>query len=120
MKIYRFDMEIGKLITQYESVNMSLTSIMQLQGHFSLVCVHLGVDGRVGYHPAANPQLFMVVEGKGWVVGEDQKRVEIKPGQAAFWRKDEWHSCATEHGLSAIVIEGAGLDPAQFMKEIEE
>ena len=119
MKLYRFELEIGKLITQYDSVNVSLTHIMKFQGNFFMVCMKLGEQGRVGYHPAANPQLFMVVEGDGWVLGEDQRRVAIKPGEAAFWQKDEWHSSGTETGLKALVIEGEGLDPSGFMEEID-
>ncbi|MFE7082930.1 hypothetical protein [Priestia megaterium] len=36
--------------------------------------------GILGPHQAPISQLFVVVQGEGWVPGEDQKQINIKAG----------------------------------------
>jgi hypothetical protein len=77
----------------------------------------LGEHGIVGFHPAATPQLFLVVSGYGWVRSEESTgRMPISAGQAAYWEKDEWHESGTDAGMTAIVIESETLEPAEFME----
>lgn len=115
MRIFRFDPEVGRRIDQFGSVNVILSRIVRLTAGARVACMHLGSQGVVGYHQAAAPQLFLVVQGEGWVRGEAPERVPVRPGLAAFWEKGEWHETTTETGLTAIVIEGESLDPAEFM-----
>ena len=81
-------------------------------------CFHIGPGGFVPEHPAAGPQLFVVVEGEGWVSSAGGERVAIKAGQAAYWEPGEAHSSGTERGMKAIVVECESFDPARFMREI--
>jgi hypothetical protein len=115
MDIFRFDSAAGRAITQYGSVNVILSRILQVNVEASIRCFHLGAAGVVGYHQATTPQLFLVVNGIGWVRGESNERLAISAGQAAFWQKDEWHESGTAHGMMAIVIEGEKLEPEEFM-----
>ena len=50
--------------------------------------------------------LFLVVQGEGWVHGEESDRTRIRAYQAAYWEKGEWHESGTETGMTAIIIEG--------------
>jgi quercetin dioxygenase-like cupin family protein len=114
MRIYRFDAEVGRLIDLYGSKFVQSRIVHTTQpAHVS--CMHLGPGGLVGYHPATVPQLFLVVQGEGWVRGEAPERRAITAGQAAFWEAGEWHESGTDMGMIAIVIEGEGLDPAQYL-----
>ncbi|MED4254816.1 cupin domain-containing protein [Priestia megaterium] len=78
--------------------------------------VYIEGEGTVGYHKAPIPQLFIVVEGEGWVTGENQKRIPIKRGEAALWEKEEWHTSGSETGMTAIVIQSEELHPETFME----
>ena len=40
------------------------------------------------------------------VSGHDGVAVEIGPGQAAVWEPNEPHETRSEHGLTALVVEG--------------
>jgi quercetin dioxygenase-like cupin family protein len=120
MKLYRFDAQAGKIISQYDSVNLVMSRIVRTSAAAHIGCMHLDANGVVGYHQAVSPQLFLVVQGEGWVRGEDEWRIAVKAGQAAFWQTGEWHESGTDTGMTAIVIESAELDPASFMPELDE
>lgn len=79
--------------------------------------MHFAAGDHVGYHQAVIPQLFAVVAGEGWVQDESRKDVAISAGRAAFWQSGEWHAARAETAMTAVVLEGAGLDPAGFMAE---
>ena len=71
-----------------------------------LVVVRLRPRGVIGRHPAAGRQLLAVVSGEATVSGHDGVAVEIGPGQAAVWEPNEPHETRSEHGLTALVVEG--------------
>jgi quercetin dioxygenase-like cupin family protein len=116
MKIFRFDPEVGRSIEQYKSLNFMISKVAHLQGEAVVNCAYLRANGLIGYHQAVAPQLFLVVAGEGWVRGASPGKTAIKAGQAAYWQEGEWHAAGTETGMTAIIIEGANFDPAQFMQ----
>ncbi len=81
-------------------------------------CFHIGPGGFIPRHPAVGPQLFVIVNGSGWVSGDDQKRVPIRAGRAAFWAAGESHESGTDPGMTAIVVECESFDPAELMGEV--
>jgi hypothetical protein len=119
MKLFRFDAGVGQAIGNFGSVNLVFSRIVRPNADVRISCMHLGAQGKVGDHQAATPQLFLVVQGEGWVRGAARDLIPITVGTAAFWEKDEWHESGTETGMTAIVIESEALDPAEFMPEKE-
>lgn len=118
VKLYRFDASAGHAVTQFGSDNVVMSGIQRsADGALQIGCMYIGTQGVVGSHQATTPQLFLVVEGTGWVRGEDAKRHPITPGQAAFWEAGEWHESGSDFGMTAIVLEGDGIEPGQFMRE---
>ena len=117
MKIYRFDPDVERTIDMFGSSHLVLSRVVRLAGEAQIVCMYLDAKGLVGFHQATVRQLFLVVEGSGWVRGEAPERVPIVAGRAAFWEAGEWHESGSETGLTAIVIESEALDPGQFMLE---
>jgi len=115
VNIYRFDADVGQSIDNFGSVNFILSRIVQLTAQARVSCFHLGPEGKVGYHQAVSPQLFLVVQGEGWVRDETSGRVPILMGCAVFWDKDEWHESGSDNGLTAIVIESEIINPTEFM-----
>ena len=115
MKIFRFGPKVGRNIDQYNSSGFIISRIAHLSGEVFINCAYLSPQGSIGYHQATIAQLFLVVQGEGWVRGEAPDRTQIQAGQAAYWERGEWHGSGTEAGMTAIIIEGANLDPAKLM-----
>lgn len=120
MKLYRFGPQVGRPITDFDSVNVVITPIQRAPGQVQIGCFSIGPEGRVGYHQAVGPQLFLVVEGSGWARGANDERTPISAGTAVFWVDAEWHESGSESGMTVIVIEGETLDPAQYLMEAQE
>ncbi|HEY1368930.1 MAG TPA: cupin domain-containing protein [Gaiellaceae bacterium] len=74
-------------------------------------CFRVEAGGRIARHLAAVDQILAVVEGTGWVSGDDGREERIAAGEAVFWRRGESHETRTETGLTAIVIEAESLAP---------
>ena len=73
--------------------------------------------GIIGYHKAPVPQLFLVVQGQGWVEGEDENRVIIKSGQGVFWNKGEGHISGSElEKITALVLQSRGIGKPSRIK----
>lgn len=122
MKIYRFNPEVGRHITQFAS-DFTMVGIIRVASHdagdgqIQVGCMHIPAGGRVGYHQATVPQLFLIVAGEGWVRGNTETRRPVHAFEAAFWHGGEWHESGSETGMTAVVIEGKGIDPSLFMPE---
>lgn len=116
MKVYKFNKENGKKVEKYDSNLATYLNITQTNQVANIGCMYIEPNGILGHHQAPIPQLFIVVQGEGWVTGEDQERINIKVGEAAFWEKGEWHTSGSNSGMTAIVIQSKFLIPELFMK----
>ena len=67
--------------------------------------------GRIARHPASCPQILAVLDGSGEVSGAAGVAEPIAAGEAVFWVEGEDHETTSERGLTALVIEGVGLEP---------
>ena len=67
--------------------------------------------GRLARHPATYPQILAVLEGSGEVSGADGIDEAIEAGEAVFWRAGEEHETKSALGLTALIVEGEGLEP---------
>lgn len=115
MKIYRFDPEVGNEIEQFGSVKAIISKILHLEDEAVISSAYIKPQGKIGYHQAATPHLFLVVQGQGWARGESEDRIAVQEGQAIFWEQDEWHESGSEIGMIAVIIEGVHFDPAKLM-----
>ena len=120
MEFFTFGKESGKQIAKFQS-DFIMSRILLTDKEINIGCMHLDENGIVGYHQAVVPQLLLVVSGQGEVRNEEDTYFTIKPGDAVFWEKDEWHETKSETGLTAIVIQGSELNPSLYMpvKEID-
>jgi len=111
VKIFSFGRDRGLHIDRYGSD--FVISRLARTADLHVGCVYVDPSGSVGHHPASTCQLFIVVQGEGWVQGEDQRRIAMKTGAAAFWEPGERHGAGTETGMMALVVEGdvLGGDP---------
>lgn len=105
MRIFSFARDVGHHVDQYGS-NFVLAPLTDPSGRARVACFHLSAGEFIGEHDATVGQLFCVVEGCGWVSGDDGTRVEIASHQGAYWAAGERHATGTESGMTAIVLEG--------------
>lgn len=78
---------------------------------FQAAVFRLAPGGRIGRHPADVPQILAVLEGSGEVSGADGVSEPIGTGEAVFWPQGEEHETTSATGLTALIIEGEGLEP---------
>ena len=70
----------------------------------------VGPGGRIVRHPATYSQILAVLEGSGEVSGADGAGEPIAAGEAVFWRAGEEHETTSRAGLTALIVEGEGLE----------
>ena len=107
MRLVRFDP--ARLITQHGSSGASVAGIARISGSAHVVSIRLAPGGVLGEHPAVLAQLFLVVEGSGWVRAWEDRR-DVAVGSAAYWEPNELHESGTEDGLTAIVVEAETIE----------
>ena len=116
MQCFKIGPDIARQISDYES-SFRLARLLRVEsGEVRVDIAYFGVGDHVGPHPAGLPQLFCVISGDGWVQGDESVETRITTGEAAFWRSGEQHSARTDQGMTAIIIQALGLDPAAFLK----
>lgn len=67
-------------------------------------------DSLLGRHPTKIWQLFMVIEGSGWVSGGDLVQCPISTGQAVLWHPGEEHESGSEIGMNVLIV-ASSSDP---------
>lgn len=115
MEIYRFDPDAGSAIEQFGSVKAVIARILHLEDEAVISSIYLQPGGKIGYHQAASPQLFLLVQGEGWIRSTGEEKLAVREGQAIFWDQGEWHESGSENGMIAVIIEGVRFDPAKLM-----
>lgn len=58
MKFFRFDREVRREISAFNSMNVGISPIIKNEGYTSVGCIHFDREGVVGMHPATMSQLF--------------------------------------------------------------
>lgn len=110
MRLFRFDAEVARPIGQYGSEGLGITPITRLARGGHIVAMWIAPGGHVGAHPAVGPQLFLIIQGVGWVAGSNGAQTPIRAGQVAYWEDGERHAAGSPGGMAALVVEGAALD----------
>ena len=77
---------------------------------FQAAVFRVAPGGRIARHPATYPQILAVLDGSGNVSGASGVDEPIEEGEAIFWQAGEEHETKTADGLTALIIEGDGLE----------
>lgn len=112
MRIVQFGSKMTAAIEQYDSVGAGSTRLGDGTGESHVYCMRIAAGGSIGRHLAGFDQLFLAVEGSGWVEGGDGKRVPLAKGEAAVFAKGEMHAKGSDAGLVAIMVQAERLDAA--------
>jgi quercetin dioxygenase-like cupin family protein len=78
---------------------------------FQAAIFRVAPGGRIARHPATYPQILAVLDGSGAVSGRDGVEEPIGVGEAVFWHVGEEHETSSAAGLTALIVEGEGLEP---------
>jgi quercetin dioxygenase-like cupin family protein len=105
MQLLSFGPERATPIREYLSQHASAVALASGQGEAHVYCVHLDAGGEIGAHEAGFAQLFLVVEGSGWVSGSDGRRQPLGQGQGALIARGEVHAKGTAWGMTAIMVQ---------------
>lgn len=88
-----------------------LTHPMALGASVQAAVFRLAPGGRIPRHPATYPQILAVLTGSGEVSGADGVDEPIEADEAVFWQAGEEHETKTAAGMTAVIVEGHGLEP---------
>lgn len=114
MERFRFDVDVGlgRGEQLLEGVTIApLTRPISARAPFQAAVFRVAPGGRIARHPATYPQILAVLGGSGQVSGASGVDEPIGAGEAVYWESGEEHETKTAAGLTALIIEGEGLDP---------
>lgn len=116
MQLLKFN-NIGQRIGNYHSISAFYSKVIKTEEQTNIGFIEIKEGGIVGYHEAPVPQLFIVIQGEGWIEGEDKGRIALKCGEGVFWGKGEGHTSGSETGLTALVLQSEKLEiPTNLLK----
>jgi quercetin dioxygenase-like cupin family protein len=111
---FRFDSEAAFAPREelLERVTVApLTRSISAGAPFQAAVFRVASGGRIARHPASYPQILALLDGSGEVSGASGLRETIVAGEAVFWEAGEEHETTTVSGLTALLVEGEGLEP---------
>jgi quercetin dioxygenase-like cupin family protein len=111
MKIIEFSPNLAKPIEVFNSVSASSLRLGDGSGEVHIYCIYFESGSQIGKHPTGYGQLFLVMNGEGWVAGSDGERIKLKTGQGAFFERGELHSKGSDIGMTVIMIQVSNLEP---------
>jgi quercetin dioxygenase-like cupin family protein len=70
--------------------------------------------GSIGGHLLSSPQIFLIVDGEGWVKSNNPEAIPVMAGDLIFWDAGEWHEAGSDSGMTVVLIESKLPDPLAF------
>lgn len=99
-------------MTQFQSALAASTELAAGSGEAHTHVVALSPLGAIGRHAAGFGQLFVCLDGEGWVASADDVRVPLRRGQAAYFARGEQHSKGSDAGMRALIVQVRDLHVA--------
>jgi quercetin dioxygenase-like cupin family protein len=109
MRVIDFSRNTAEPIGLFESVAASSVRVGDGHGDVHVYCIYFEPGGSIGEHPTGFGQLFLIIQGSGWVTGADGSRVSLTTGQGAFFENGERHSKGSENGMTALMVQVSQL-----------
>jgi len=120
MKIYRFNPEVVKDDEPIGSVKAILDRVLQLDNKAEINAVYIHPNVHLSVQQEMTQQLFLLVDGEGWVMNEAGEKKTVRQGQAVFWGESELPESGSESGMTAVIIGNINIDPAKLMPLLQE
>jgi mannose-6-phosphate isomerase-like protein (cupin superfamily) len=94
---------------EYENLGAQAASVAFGSGEAHVRLLRLDAGGWVEPHETGFGQLFVPIEGDGWVI-EGSRKAAIRVGQAAYFPRGVIQAKGSETGMIALTIQVADLD----------
>ncbi len=104
LRVLRFGPRHASPIEQFDAVAASAVHLGEGSGEAHAYAIHIEAGGEIGFHTAGYGQLFIVIEGDGWVATPDAS-VELAAGEAVQIEKGTMHAKGSASGLVAIMVQ---------------
>ena len=109
MRVFEFKREQAQPIRLFESVSAASVHLGDGFGEAHVYCIYLEPGAKIGEHEAGFGQLFLVIEGEAWAVGDEGRRVNLSAGHGAYFTRGEMQSKGSEKGATAIMVQVSEL-----------
>ena len=103
-------------ISEYESDGAHALPLGNGRGEGHVYRIRIAPGGAIGPHEAGFGQLFLVIDGSGWISGGNGVRQPLAAGQGAFIARGEVHAKGSDTGLTAIMVQLTDLTPVEPMR----
>lgn len=107
IKLVSTSPDIAQVIEQFGSTGAAGIHLAAGRGESHVYIIHLLPGGVIGPHPAGFDQLFLVLNGAGWVAGADGMRHPVDRTCGAFIPTGELHAKGSETGMMACMIQSS-------------
>lgn len=108
-----FTPQRARAIEQFAASGASSVEFAHGTGESHAYAIYFLPGGVIGPHPAGFDQLFLVVQGSGWVAGADGVRMSVGTNRGAFVPSGEVHSKGSEAGMLALMVQASALSLAE-------
>jgi quercetin dioxygenase-like cupin family protein len=96
--------DLETIVTQ-EAHDASAARLVHGGGEAHAYLLHFDAGGAIGRHEAGYGQLFVVVEGSGWVSGQDDVRIDVSAGAVVLFQRGEHHDKGSDTGMTAVMVQ---------------
>ena len=111
-ELIRFDKSVATAVESYGARSTTSVHLGSGSGEAHAYVLYFEAGGEIGEHETGFGQLFVVVDGGGWVVsGSDRHDVGI--GDAVFLPRGVMHAKGSESGMTAVMIQMDDLEPSR-------
>jgi quercetin dioxygenase-like cupin family protein len=109
---------LARDVTEWASsgVRVEPLAIGRASDRTAVTLARFAAGANLGPHLAGYWQVFAVVDGAGWVSGNDQQRRDVAAGQAAVWEPGEVHESGSDAGMTAVLVQMTS-DPSAALHE---
>jgi len=110
MRIIEFSLRKLEPITQFQSTGAAGAILAIGEGNTRVHYLRFEPAGQIGEHLTGFAQMFLIIQGKGWVMAGDGRRVDLAAGQGAFFERGERHAKGSDTGMTALMVQVDTLD----------
>ena len=107
IRIVDFSAVAAQPVELFASSGAASVELAHGSGESHVYTLHFAPGGVIGPHPAGFDQLFLVVQGSGWVAGSNGVRHSVDSNHGAFVSKGEVHSKGTATGMVAVMVQSS-------------
>ncbi len=109
-KVLRFDKTVAEVVESFSARATSSVHLGSGSGESHAYVLHFQPGGEIGEHETEFGQLFIVVDGGGWVrSGPDQ--YEVGTGDAVFLPRGTMHAKGSKSGMTVVMVQAFDLEP---------